>query len=115
MTSHAWIVATVVAVSAVAGAAVTKHGAPAAAQTPAAEWRGAGEPRVGLGCMRLSTERERDEARAIATVQAALDAGVTVFDTAHAYGRDDGERGHNEALLARALATHARGGAARVV
>src|SRR6266571_184066 len=69
-----------------------------------AEWLAAGEPRIGLGCMRLSTERERDEARALETVHAALDAGVTVFDTAHAYGLDDGERGHNEALLGRALA-----------
>src|SRR5690349_8510541 len=65
--------------------------------------------------MRLSTEAARDPERAVATIHAALDAGVTVFDSAHAYGRDDGERGHNERLLAQALATHAYGGRARVV
>src|SRR5262245_42262079 len=31
----------------------------------------------GLGCMRLSTEPDRDEARAIAVLHAALDAGIT--------------------------------------
>ncbi|MGZ3427871.1 MAG: aldo/keto reductase, partial [Polyangia bacterium] len=79
------------------------------------EWLAATESRIGLGCMRLSTERDRDEARAIATIHAALDAGVTVFDTARAYGLDDADRGHNERLLARALATHAAGACARVV
>ncbi len=53
--------------------------------------------------MRLSTDEERDEARALGTIAAAADAGVTVFDTARAYGRDAGEVGHNERLLARAL------------
>lgn len=79
------------------------------------EWLAATESRIGLGCMRLSTERDRDEARAIATVHAALDAGVTVFDTARAYGLDDADRGHNERLLARALSSHAGGARARVV
>jgi aryl-alcohol dehydrogenase-like predicted oxidoreductase len=43
--------------------------------------------RIGLGCMRLT---------AVETIAAAVDAGVTIYDTARAY---DG----NEALLARAL------------
>ena len=60
---------------------------------------------LAIGCMRLSTEPDRDEARAVATIHAALDAGVTLLDTADAYGRDDGETGHNERLVARALAT----------
>ncbi len=76
---------------------------------------GEGAARIGLGCMRLSTEPERVETRAIATIHAALDGGCVVFDTARAYGLDDGDRGHNERLLARALASHARGGEARVV
>ncbi len=59
--------------------------------------------RVGLGCMRLSTVPERDEANGIATIRAALDAGVTLFDTAHAYGLGDDDLGHNERLLAKAL------------
>ena len=67
-------------------------------------WLDSSELRVGLGCMRLSTDDDRDEERALATIAAALDAGVTVFDTARSY--DDNER-----LLARAL----RGSGARVV
>jgi aryl-alcohol dehydrogenase-like predicted oxidoreductase/predicted kinase len=54
--------------------------------------------------MRMSTEASRDEQLATATIVAALEAGVTVFDTAHAYGRGEAELGHNERLLARALA-----------
>ncbi len=53
--------------------------------------------------MRLSTDEDRDEARAVATIAAAAGAGVTIFDTAHAYARDETELGHNERLLARAL------------
>jgi aryl-alcohol dehydrogenase-like predicted oxidoreductase/predicted kinase len=53
--------------------------------------------------MRMSTDEERDEQLAIETIAAAADAGVTVFDTAHAYGRGEHELGHNERLLARAL------------
>jgi aryl-alcohol dehydrogenase-like predicted oxidoreductase len=59
--------------------------------------------RIALGCMRLSTDDDRDEARAAATIRAALDAGVRVFDTARAYARDDTELGHNERLLAGVL------------
>ena len=55
--------------------------------------------------MRLSTEPGRDDDRAIAVLHAALDAGVYFLDTADAYCLDDGERGHNERLIARALAT----------
>jgi len=54
--------------------------------------------------MRLSTEPDRDEGGAIAVLHAALDAGITFFDTADAYCWDDAERGHNERLIARALA-----------
>ncbi|HST19069.1 MAG TPA: aldo/keto reductase [Gaiellaceae bacterium] len=66
-------------------------------------WLDATELRIGLGCMRLSTDEERDEQRAVETITAAAAAGVTVFDTAHAYGRGESELGHNERLLARAL------------
>ena len=58
-----------------------------------------------MGCMRLSTEPERDEAAAIAVLHAAFDAGVNFLDTADAYCRDATEVGHNERLIARALAT----------
>ncbi|MET0554133.1 MAG: aldo/keto reductase, partial [Vicinamibacteria bacterium] len=58
-----------------------------------------------MGCMRLSTEPDRNEDHAIATIHAALDAGVRLLDTADAYCRDASETGHNERLVARALAT----------
>lgn len=60
-------------------------------------------PRMGMGCMRLSTASDRDDERAIAVIHAALDAGVRLLDTADAYGRDASEIGHNERLVARAL------------
>src|SRR5947209_9206540 len=47
-------------------------------------WLDPSELRVGLGCMRLPALRFAD------TVAAAVDAGITVFDTARAYG--DSER-----------------------
>jgi aryl-alcohol dehydrogenase-like predicted oxidoreductase/histidinol phosphatase-like enzyme/predicted kinase len=53
--------------------------------------------------MRLSTEPERDDANSLAVLHAALDAGITLLDTADVYCRDDSERGHNERLIARAL------------
>src|SRR6185503_5836352 len=55
--------------------------------------------------MRLSTAAIRDEERAIAVIHAALDAGATLLDTADAYCHDDRDTGHNERLIARALAT----------
>src|SRR5262245_58436950 len=53
--------------------------------------------------MRLSTEPDRDEVRAIAILHASLDAGIEFFDTADVYCWDDTEHGHNERLIARAL------------
>ncbi len=58
---------------------------------------------IGLGGMPMSIEGRPDEARSVSTVHAALDAGVTLVDTADAYHRDAGEVGHNEELIARAL------------
>ncbi|WP_244790540.1 aldo/keto reductase [Streptomyces sp. BJ20] len=65
---------------------------------------------IGLGGMPMSIEGRPDESRSLATLQAALDAGVTLIDTADAYHRDAGEVGHNESLIAKALSTHERGG-----
>ncbi|MEU9733041.1 aldo/keto reductase [Streptomyces sp. NPDC048002] len=64
---------------------------------------------IGLGGMPMSIEGRPDEARSIATLHAALDAGVTLIDTADAYHRDADEVGHNESLIAKALASHPRG------
>ncbi|MFF9841499.1 aldo/keto reductase [Streptomyces sp. NPDC013740] len=61
---------------------------------------------VGLGAMPLSIEGHPDEARALATVHAALDAGVTLLDTADSYHPPGGEPGAGERLLARALAAY---------
>jgi len=47
-----------------------------------------GGQRLGVGCMRLSTEPARDEERAIAVLHAAFDAGVSFLDSADAYCRD---------------------------
>ncbi len=63
----------------------------------------AGPLPIAIGCMRLSTAADRDDDRAIAVLHAALDAGVTLLDTANAYCWDDSETGHNERLIARAL------------
>ena len=60
---------------------------------------------IGLGGMPLSIEGRPDDAQAMRTVHAALDAGVTLLDTADAYCLGPDEVGHNERLLARALAT----------
>ncbi|MFC3450073.1 aldo/keto reductase [Amycolatopsis speibonae] len=59
---------------------------------------------IGLGAMPLSIEGRPDRDRAIATVHAALDAGVTLIDTADSYHWHAGETGHNEVLIAEALA-----------
>ncbi|MFE2098628.1 aldo/keto reductase [Streptomyces sp. NPDC059468] len=61
---------------------------------------------VGLGAMPLSIEGRPDERRALDTVHAALDAGVTLLDTADSYHLPGQDPGHNELLLARALAAY---------
>jgi aryl-alcohol dehydrogenase-like predicted oxidoreductase len=62
---------------------------------------------IGLGAMPLSTKEPRPSPTdAEATVHAALDAGVTLIDTADAYSRDEAEFGHNEELVALALRSY---------
>jgi aryl-alcohol dehydrogenase-like predicted oxidoreductase len=54
---------------------------------------------IGLGCMGMSgAYGPRDEAESIATIGAALDAGITLLDTGDYYGM-----GHNELLIREAL------------
>jgi aryl-alcohol dehydrogenase-like predicted oxidoreductase len=54
---------------------------------------------IGLGCMALSdVYGPADEAESVATIHAALDAGVTLIDTGDFYGMGD-----NEMLIGRAL------------
>jgi aryl-alcohol dehydrogenase-like predicted oxidoreductase len=60
---------------------------------------------IGLGCMGMTfsydMETPRDEATSIAVIHQALDAGMTLIDTADAYGPYT-----NEELVGRALAGH---------
>src|SRR5919106_783267 len=59
---------------------------------------------IGLGCMGMSNAygpADRDES--IATIHAAMDAGVTLLDTGDFYGM-----GHNELLIREALAGRKR-------
>ncbi|WP_431044559.1 aldo/keto reductase [Streptomyces sp. P1-3] len=62
---------------------------------------------LGLGCMGMSAlYGDADRAESIATLHAALDAGVTLLDTGDFYGM-----GHNEILIGEALRSapaHAR-------
>lgn len=61
---------------------------------------------IGLGGMPLSIEDRPDRAQSIATIHAALDAGITFIDTADAYHRDADDLGHNELLIAEALKSY---------
>ncbi|NAZ85469.1 aldo/keto reductase [Kineococcus indalonis] len=58
---------------------------------------------IGLGAMPMSIEGRPEEERSIATVHAALEAGITLIDTADAYHLHADDVGHNEELVARAL------------
>src|SRR4029077_13637311 len=54
---------------------------------------------IGLGCMNMSDMYgPSDESESIATIHAALDAGITMLDTGDFYGM-----GHNEMLIRRAI------------
>ncbi len=71
---------------------------------------GAAGPRVsaiGLGCMGMSgMYGPADRAESVATIHAALDAGITLLDTGDFYGM-----GHNEMLIGEALKGTRRDGA----
>ncbi len=58
--------------------------------------------------MRMSTDEERDDEVSLATIAAAVEAGMTVFDTARAYG-------DNEGLVARGLRRSGAEATARIV
>jgi aryl-alcohol dehydrogenase-like predicted oxidoreductase len=61
---------------------------------------------IGLGEMPMSIEGRPDRQRSIATIHAALDAGVTIVDTADAYHLYADDVGHGEILAAEALASY---------
>jgi aryl-alcohol dehydrogenase-like predicted oxidoreductase len=61
---------------------------------------------IGLGGMPMSIEGRPERERSIATIHAALDAGVTLIDTADSYHLYADEVGHNESLIAEALGSY---------
>lgn len=63
---------------------------------------------IGLGGMPVSMNNDKqipDRTDAVATVHAALDAGVTLLDTADIYAPSWDTMGHNEEIMAEALAS----------
>lgn len=60
---------------------------------------------IGLGGMPMSIEGRPDEAQSLRTIHAALDAGMTLIDTANVYCLDDADLGHNERLIAKGLSS----------
>lgn len=64
---------------------------------------------IGLGGMPMSIEGRPSEEQSIATIHAALDAGVTLIDTADAYSIGQDDLGHNELLIAKALTSYRSG------
>ena len=60
---------------------------------------------IGLGAMPLSVPGHPDPDQSRATIHAALDAGVTLIDTADAYS-PTGRLGHNEEVVADALRSY---------
>jgi aryl-alcohol dehydrogenase-like predicted oxidoreductase len=61
---------------------------------------------IGLGGMPLSIEGRPSDDQAIATIHAALDAGITLIDTADAYRLAGEDESHNEQVIAQALKTY---------
>lgn len=58
---------------------------------------------IGYGGMHVSITDRPDESVSVRVIHAALDAGVTLIDTADVYSLGPHDIGHNERLIARAL------------
>jgi aryl-alcohol dehydrogenase-like predicted oxidoreductase len=64
---------------------------------------------IGLGAMPMSLNSDGhlpDEGQALATIHAALDAGVTLIDTADIYAPSWDAMGHNETLVGKAVKSY---------
>lgn len=64
---------------------------------------------LGLGAMPMSVRDHNDWQRGKETIRRALEDGVTLIDTADAYSVDEASFGHNELLVADALAAAGAG------
>src|SRR6187399_783585 len=63
---------------------------------------------IGLGCMPLSIQGRPDESTALAVITAFVENGGDFIDTAISYCLDNDDLGHNERLIAKALAALGR-------
>lgn len=70
--------------------------------------------RVGLGGMPMSIQGRPDRETSMATLRAAFEEGFDFVDTADVYCLDDGDLGHNEALIRDAIREHGGGRTIRV-
>ena len=64
---------------------------------------------IGLGAMPMSMNNDKqypDEAQAVSTIHAALDAGVTLIDTADIYAPSWDAMGHNETLVGKGMRSY---------
>lgn len=61
---------------------------------------------IGLGVARLGLQGRPPEPESIATIHAALDAGLTLIDTADSYSLSDRDHGYGEELVAKAVAAY---------
>ena len=76
--------------------------------------RGIGNPSVGminvsaigLGEMPMSLHGRPPQEQAVRTIHAALDAGITIIDTADSYSANSDDVGHGERLVAKALGAY---------
>jgi aryl-alcohol dehydrogenase-like predicted oxidoreductase len=62
-------------------------------------------PVIGLGGMPMSIQGRPDEAQSLRTIAAALEHGMRLVDTADVYCLDHTDIGHNERLIAKAVAS----------
>jgi aryl-alcohol dehydrogenase-like predicted oxidoreductase len=61
------------------------------------------DAKIGFGAMPLSIQGRPSEDAGRKVLHAAIDAGMTLIDTADVYCLDDGDLGHNERLIASVL------------
>lgn len=71
-------------------------------------------PVIGLGGMPMSIDGRPDEATSLRTIAAALEGGMRLIDTADVYCLDQRDIGHNERLIAKAIASAPNQSALRI-